>query len=100
MNAPFVAQLRDELGARLVLVEREAKLIRRALRVLDERVTSRAKSDPLEDVLRELGGAPGTRASLLALSLGRDVADVQATLRQLEATDTVERDGLGWRVRS
>src|SRR4051794_36834611 len=71
MNSPFVARLRDDLGARLVLLEREAKIIRRALRVLDERPASCTKHSLVEDVLAELQASPGSRASLIALALRR-----------------------------
>jgi hypothetical protein len=72
MDPPFLAQLREDLVARLGVVEREAKSIRRALRALDERARSPAKTDPIEDILRELRTAPASRASLVALTLRRD----------------------------
>jgi hypothetical protein len=98
MDSPFVGQLRDDLSARLVLLEREAKIIRRTLRVLGERPASGTKRSLAEDVVRELHASPGSRASLLALTLRRDVTEVQAVLRRLEVANAVERDGLGWRV--
>jgi hypothetical protein len=100
MDPPFVKDLRSDLEGRLSAITEEAKTIRRMLSALEppRPRRSRDSQDPAELILRELRDAPGSRASLLALSLGRDVDDVQAVLRRLEAGRAVERDGLGWRA--
>ena len=99
MDSPFLKALRSDFQDRLSAIAQEAATIRRALAALDPpRPRRRASSNLSELILHELRGAPGSRASLLALSLGKDVDEVQANLRRLEAASAVERVGLGWRA--
>jgi hypothetical protein len=99
VDSPFVTHLRAELEARLAALVDETAAIRKALAALDRpssRRPRRTRVDLGSQLLQELAATPGARASLLAMSLNRDPAEVQLVLSRLEASGQVSRSGLGW----
>jgi hypothetical protein len=94
----FVPTLISELRARLSELENERLAITRALRVL-EPMPSRRRTRSLDKrLLEQLRASPGSRASLLALEFGMDVAVVTAALGGLEKDGEAARAGMGWEV--
>lgn len=70
----------------------------KALRAL-QGPTVRPSRRSLQQALRDgLRASPGSRASLLALELGVDVAEVAAALEGLEQRCEVVRAGMGWQL--
>jgi hypothetical protein len=96
----YVPTLIAALEARLNALDEERRAIRRALKALEGRHQDedRVKSSLREAVLERLRIAPSTRASLLALDLGADVADLNRELEDLKHAGAVTRSGLGWRL--
>ena len=97
----MVPALRSRLAERLEQIEAEAHAIKAAMRALDAPAKRRPGSGPesraVPDViLRALAEAPGSRASMLALTTGLRPAKIASTLAVLESAGQVSRDGLGW----
>jgi predicted Rossmann fold nucleotide-binding protein DprA/Smf involved in DNA uptake len=105
-RSAFTTRLRADIRARLDVLESEAEALRRALTILDgtpkrlhtPRAATRKPEDPTQAILRALADGPGARASVIALSEGRQPEEIKKTLDELEAAGRVERDGLGWRL--
>lgn len=94
----FVPNLQGELEGHLARLEQEARAVRRALKALEgPGVRERGEAAIPRSVVSALVAAPGTRASVVALHLGRSVEIVREELQRLEREGAVARDGLGWR---
>jgi hypothetical protein len=95
----FVPNLQGELEGHLARLEQEARAVRRALKALKgSGVRERGEAAIPSSVLSALVAGPGTRASVVALQLGRSVEGVRGELKRLEREGAVARDGLGWRL--
>lgn len=95
----FVPRLEHDLRRHLAMLEREARAVRRALKALEDPVVGRVgRASGPDDLRAALASTPGTRASVLAVGLGRNMSDVRQELESLEADGIVERHGLGWRL--
>lgn len=89
----FVAYLRAELEERLEQLAVERARIQRALKVLADPIAP----TPIDDqVLMAVAAAPGSRGSLIALSLNDSAETVARVLDELAARGLVERNRLGW----
>jgi predicted Rossmann fold nucleotide-binding protein DprA/Smf involved in DNA uptake len=105
-RSAFTTRLSADIRARLELLESEAQTLQRALTILDgapkrlrrSRVATQKPEDTAHAILRALADHPGERASLIALSEGRQPGEIKKTLDELELLGRVERDGLGWRL--
>jgi hypothetical protein len=94
----FIAQLRAELEFHLQRLDAERTAVREAIRALGAAgmAPTAAVRSLRTAVLDAIGGDPGVRATMLALTLGRRDEDVSAALRALESEHLVEHVGLGW----
>jgi predicted transcriptional regulator len=91
----FLARLRDQLEQRLVDLNRERSRVKRALQELQP-VVAQPALDIRDRVLAEVSAEPGSRGSMIALSLGESAEDVARVLSDLAAVGVVERRGMGW----
>ena len=107
-NRPLTsATLADRLERRLDELNAERTAIEQALASLRRHTARREGSPPKvarsatglrEELLMAIRESPGTRASMLALIVGKPVEAVRSELETLQVSGAVERWRLGFRV--
>ena len=98
----MVPILRSKMAHRLAALESEAEVLRGAISALDGKKATNLPgrtanhAGVAEVIVRALDGAPGSRASMLALVAGIPADEVTRLLVGLEARGRVCRQGPGW----